>query len=118
MNLEKQVVSLELAQRLKELGVKQNAYFSWYKQSNFGNEYILSISGETNIENYSAFTSAEVGELLEKDVTYKFKNTGDEWYLCDNCENSTGADTEADARAKMLIYLIENNLIKLEDINV
>jgi hypothetical protein len=29
MQLEKQVCSLDLAKRLKELGVKQNAYYDW-----------------------------------------------------------------------------------------
>ena len=30
MELEKQVCSLDLAKRLKELGAKQNAYWTWY----------------------------------------------------------------------------------------
>ena len=31
ISLEKQVCNLELAKRLKELGVKQERYFDWYE---------------------------------------------------------------------------------------
>ena len=32
MTLEQQVCSLELAKRLKELGVKQESYFVWHRE--------------------------------------------------------------------------------------
>lgn len=34
MNLEQQVVSLELAKKLKELGVKQKSMFGWLIENN------------------------------------------------------------------------------------
>jgi hypothetical protein len=124
MKLELQVTSLELSKRLKELGVKQESVFWWN---------VLFNSGETELENFqryktsdgspcddsiSAFTVAELGEMLPagyasahgKDMKWicfcEFKRSGDEGYL-------KHGDTEADARAQMLIYLLENKLITL-----
>jgi hypothetical protein len=65
MKLEEQVVSLELARRLKELGVKQESAFYWYD-----GEMLFSRSplGQAHTYNetitFSAFTVAELGEIL------------------------------------------------------
>jgi hypothetical protein len=71
----------------------------------------------------SAFTVAELGELLKNTGVESgngyFRNTfwfKDKWYGTMDTKNedpAITADTEADARAKMLIYLLENNLITL-----
>jgi len=151
MKLEQQVVSLEIAKRLKELGVKQESLFYWRlgystsehfdkgvstgKVGEFGdykleysphpryrtadvkwNERDLAKLDETEL---SAFTVAELLDLLpastsivkKTDLPTKtkvryyaetFEYYNKDWYG----ENPT------DSLGKMLIYLLENNLIK------
>lgn len=140
MELNKQVCSLELAKKLKELGVKQESYFSWVISQDKEKRDIIQLrKTDIGIHNnplykmYHAFTVAELGEMLpvniEKDgVLY--------WLVCKkeflrNIERTpiyivsyesqlygeighTYLYTEADARAKMLVYLLENGLIKLD----
>jgi hypothetical protein len=137
--LEKQVCSLELAKRLKELDVKQESLFYWNTDKAFiGDEHMYVVCfGKTKnihaVDMYSAFTSAELGEMLpaiyptnEDDLTC-VKDIDGEW-SCGYQSYSEGsediwitkvffADTESNARAKMLIYLLENNLVNLKDIN-
>lgn len=124
MKLEQQVVSLELAKRLKELGVKQESYFCYALKE--ANEYGQSLeidnpplahkTGNWDTDTFvSAFTVAELGEMCPTYMqTYKAKDYP-EWY-CSTLSTRGGehqleANTEADARAKMLIYLIENGLM-------
>jgi hypothetical protein len=67
MKIEDQVCSLELAKRLKELGVKQESYFYWFVLVGIGtarlrnNEWRPEVSGEEPI---SAFTVSELMEML------------------------------------------------------
>lgn len=123
MKLEQQLVSLELAKKLKELGVKQESYFYW----DIHNELFVPLDSTLNpYTQCSAFTVAELGEMLpygcwtEKMMagmaSYKegrWRCTDDVNIGSDNKVLKMYADTEADARAKMLIYLVENNLITL-----
>lgn len=148
MILESQVCSLELVKKLKELGVKQESLFYYIELPylmNFNQETKEHTVLETTIElrfrrdihfareeiinHYSAFTVAELGEMLPDNFTtwveneklyrdhffheIKVKNE----YLIEYSVNdkphlsqSFKDINEADARAKMLIYLIENNL--------
>jgi len=122
MKLESQVVSLELAKKLKELGVEQESL--WYWKSRSYNNVVRSILVEgipklkDRVGYYSAFTVAELGEMLPKNRVSKHSETGN-WVCGVQPENSNGflnyavEKTEADARAKMLIYLLENKLINL-----
>lgn len=126
MKLEQQVVSLELAQKLKELGVKQEGNYMW---GNFSSQWGLMFR-EKQGDNFDywlksgyfpiAFTVAELGELLNE-ITTKI-DCGDSWYdkVGQTAKPTVGwggdlheetSDTEADARAKMLVYLLENNLL-------
>lgn len=113
MKLEDQVCSLELAKQLKELGVKQESIWYWHKYQDRDWEATLAES------DLSAFTVAELGEMLPEFVGSWREH--DNFWHCDNSELGENrrvwltfnADTEADARAKMLIYLIENKLIKI-----
>jgi hypothetical protein len=125
MKLENQVCSLELAKRLKELGVKQDSLFCWTTDLDI--EFL-----PTDIRNdhvvIAAFTVAELGEMLPKEINGFFftqiPTINNEWYLfyrhafstmnLDNEEIYSDDENEANARAKMLIYLIENDLIKKE----
>lgn len=129
MKLEDQVCSLELAKKLKELGVKQESLFVWIqrKPESANEEPHWYVKQEGNwpagmklYDSNSAFTVAELGEML-KGYGYATSQTipfADEnkWYCFVYEEDITDwddfADTEADARAKMLCYLIENGLFK------
>ena len=119
MTLERQVSSLALSQRLKELGVKQESLFFHEEDGR------ISYSRErTQLDQHcSAFTVAELGEMMDahsgKTNLLTRASLKGKWY-CEippsHIEQKTHceyADTEADCRAKMLIYLLENKLITL-----
>jgi hypothetical protein len=154
VNLEQQICSLELAKRLKALGVKQESYFYYSAcihclEKNDGVDYwdIGEDEGEYSSHiKYSAFTVAELGEMLPVYVEYN-KDTyeiticiSDKTYVSDmhneyefvldsprqyqltykwlsgtrSLRNYyTEFPKEADARAAMLIFLIENKLIEV-----
>ena len=69
MTLEQQVCSLELAKRLKELGVQQESYFNWILNAN-DNWLVWDDTMRSDYETgrekdaISAFTVAELGEML------------------------------------------------------
>jgi hypothetical protein len=156
MKLEQQICSFEHAKRLKELGVKQDSYAWWTqdKTPTNSNQYEYGIPQEqmrwrvfpyqqsklstsSVYEEYSAFTVAELGQLLPKDIYDGRKSWigsldlfvgGEDWGVgYTHGEQDSGNvvssykgkeiyvedATEADARAKMLIYLLENKLITL-----
>ena len=66
---------------------------------------------ESPINRVPAYTVAELGELLHYDSFGNMKKITDKDKPF--VFPAIGATTEADTRAKMLIYLIENNLITL-----
>lgn len=116
MNLAAQVASLDLCKRLKELGVKQEGFFYWVKMEEWQIGY-LNKDSWLDHEMCAAFTVAELGEMLPP-RTSSFKD--DRGWNCERDNNSdgyissSGGDTEADARAKYLLYLLENKLAKPE----
>ncbi len=127
MKLEQQVCSLELAKKLKELGIKQDAYFSWRCFDAGGPElsWIICKSDDfpekIGIANFgfgsaSAFSCVELGELLPNMVTMfrvhkKFDMHEGKWACGDELETSY-AVTEADSRAQFLIHLIEQGIVQ------
>lgn len=127
MPLEKQVASLELSKKLKELGMKQHdsAVFEWRpyaKGSSAEGEYYLVLVprrdgyGIYDSNGSAAFTVAELGEMLPYAGlgAYLIACKGrDDWSCAYGLQKTIFSGTEANARAKMLIYLIENNLIKI-----
>ena len=122
MKLEYQCVSLPLAKRLRELGVKQSSLFYWRDyNSDAGSELIFAPNvfhekAFTVYDYYSAFTVAELGVLLpeswqynmirfdRKEGAFEGEIMDDKYYQIDSLET--------DCRAKMLIYLLENGLLK------
>lgn len=123
MKLEQQVTSLELSKRLRELGVKQESYFTWI---DLGMQRGCELSiGGFDKDDVSAFTVAELGEMLPSSIMREQTVYGlacckhdEEWeILYDNTAigilKIEMADTEAEARGKMLVYLLENKLITL-----
>lgn len=123
MKLENQVVSLELAQKLRELGVKQESFAYWVGDKTYD------VHGESHRDYHlhyigfctggiSAYTAGELGEMLPVwTTTHIFSDDAEEGKYAVECIGThTGqfyANTEADARAEMLIYLLENKLITL-----
>ena len=118
MKLEDQVTNLELSKKLKKLGVKQESVFWW--------EHITEMATASGVQkaNYwritdgafrrgfvPAFTPAELGEKLP-DLAYSYKKSKDD-FVCEYIKYKLVeyAKTEANVRAKMLIYLIENKLL-------
>ena len=118
--LEKQVTSLKLSRRLKELKCQQDSLWYWGERTfDVGNDIISKSRLRSSAwkENCSAFTVAELGEMLPSSLKTdygswnylqitKAGNTK-EWLIAYFHDEIRGS-TEADARAKMLIYLIEN----------
>lgn len=129
MKLEKQVCSWEPAKLLKELGVKQDSLWYWNiyitgkEILSQGKQYEdeLALDGSYIKYSCSAYTVAELGEMLPDwvDFTQKHYNSTSKrtWYRCYTKEGMmwVDEDKEADARAKMLIWLIENKLIEAVD---
>jgi hypothetical protein len=119
LTLEQQVCSLESAKRLKELEVSQESLF-WHEYDQYGYSGIKHgcHDKERFWDIYSAFTVAELGLLLPKNYISKnsddYKWMGYWWDWACYKRIVEGCDNEAEARAKMLIYLLENKLIKLE----
>ncbi len=121
MELEKRVCSLELAHKLEKLGVEQHSMFFW----NLYNKSIM-FGSPVGVNYRSAFTVGELGEMLPD----KIINNGDEfefvgfrdlhdWIISyrklhiHSFLNIIRSNTEANARTKMLIWLIENKHIKI-----
>ncbi len=129
MKLVEQVVSLELAKKLKELGFKQESVWMWFDVG-LGYKLILKNRFTKKNAGISAFTVAELGEMLPRSITIEEKTSWIKIFKVFNTETNTNewilrydndwdkenlvticASPEANARAKMLIYLKEKGLI-------
>lgn len=150
MDLEQQVCSLELAKKLKDLSIKQKSLF-YINQDNqiLFAPNIFHENAVTLREYYSAFTVAELGNMLPKSIQIKTDKEEKEifsnfrlvtersliidedkptefWsvnYICDTTNQFRNwifdplltkaiyDKNEANVRAKMIIYLLENGLI-------
>ena len=119
MKLEDQVCSLELAKRLKKLGVKQKSYFFWVGREIWDecmqSDYETPSTPSRDKWN-SAFTVAELGEILPISTGYG-KNNPTTWSVY--YKNTSGElepnltdKYEANARAKMLLHLIEEGIVQ------
>jgi len=139
MKLEQQVTNLELSKKLKELGMGQESLF-WYAKTGYSgkhsflgtkrdmdrfkeHEYDDMPGANDTYDFISTFTVAELGEMLPFGTKSIHIDAWDETYqggktwMCNAPERKKRhieyADTEANARAKMLIYLMENDLIDI-----
>ncbi len=119
MKLEQQVCSLDLAKRLKKLGVRQESLYCWKHNtmSEHGpiDSWVVSQFPGLITSDYfvAAFTVAELGEMLPDAMSLTRRAVNGQWAYPDMQGVRKYAATEADARAKMLIYLLENKLITL-----
>jgi len=114
MELSKQVTSLELSKRLKELEIKQKSLWYWIEYKKGDWELYLkgteSFNFWRNKSRLSAFTVAELGEMLKEtrpELDNPFPSYGlitKRWFLLTE-DGNIEAKTEANARAKTIIYL-------------
>ncbi len=134
-----QVVSQPLAKKMKELGIEQESLFVWWSYGDewrVGDTSTQDLMDELHkdaykkdpslpeVERYYAYTVAELGEMLP----YSFLHKDKFWNLVEQKRlsgyliqykqmpnvdplHTVREAKEADARAKMLIYLVENNLL-------
>lgn len=129
MELENQVVSLELAKKMKELEFEQESCFWWFPFGGGVREWHISYlendmregwrtyrKNKPDSDFYAAYTVAELGILLGRWGKPQLHNGI--WIgelrggACGQIvTDEFKAETEVEARAKMLIYLKENNLI-------
>lgn len=121
MKKEDKICSFKLAKQLKFLGVKQDSLF--YHVEN--ELIILSFDGVIEKTNYSAFISCELDPYLP-DIISTFDENGDEdhiplyiqktangWCVSYPRITSHSDQNEANAKAKVLIDLIEQGYIKV-----
>jgi hypothetical protein len=140
MNLEQQVCSLELAKKLKSLGVKQESFFAWVYSPEPGREWEAHLISKDMTEypdkpylsqQACAFTVAELGDMIHNNVNewaqgwndsgcfYHFqygpKGAGSmmKTPMFGNKFSALDSETEADARAEFLIHLIKEGVVKV-----
>jgi len=119
MKLKSQVTSLELSKELKSAGYKQEGLWWWYKHDDKIKIIHPAMVKYMECDNYItqicvAPTVAELGDALPENIeSHKYNNK----YNCIALEKEDNkliynlwADTEADARAKMWLYLKEGLL--------
>lgn len=109
MKLEYQVCSLESAEKLKELRVKQESVFYYRLDGSIGMGFNSDVIDGKMVWNVSAFTVAELGKMLpDQYISTQVRNSYYCWELYKSPQHIVNGDTEANARAKMLIYILEN----------
>jgi len=122
MKLEEQNTSLELSKELKEAGYKQEGI--WWWKSDEGESYLVYFNSRYRFSKGKilavAPTVAELGEALrnfEKSdwrhkIIYEGTMTIYKNYDTRGIRKEIEADTEANARAKMWLYLKRKGLLK------
>lgn len=137
------VADLEYCKEIEKLGVKQKSLFYWsmagqtprvihfeYEEKRVNDYYTDSTLDTVHKRTYySAWTASELGEMLPYHYIVFGKLQFGEGYSCSISPSRNAkpeetvykfGKTEADARAKMLIYLLKNNIISiisLEEVN-
>lgn len=120
--MEAGVVGLELAMQIKEMNFKKESFFNWAKHKDLG--WIL-IQGRGAYEEdriVHAYTVAELGEIMKGRGmgVSAWSGIGNEWWIRGGVfvpekqqyDTTITAELEADVRAKMLIHLIKEGIIK------
>lgn len=132
-HLDNDVCSLNLAIRLKKLGVQQDSlfYYVWFPDTEeygccfrVNGFWVENHSGHSwkediNNRDISAFTTGELGGLLPKASNWSSgidaagvpdKYEPYEQFFCKSYTYDCVSGKEANARAKQLIFLLENKL--------
>lgn len=134
MKIEEQVCTLEQAKRLMELGITAPAFFCW--KYDYTPPIVISgrfkNTGQKHFgfnERPPAYTVAELGEMLPENngidyvYSYKVENAfgmgKTPWFINPPFSEIEKQNlfTEAQARAALLIHLLESNLLTADVVN-
>lgn len=142
MEINKQVCNLEWSKKLDEIMPRQESLFAYYGNAGRWSDAIVDMAMYKDADEdfrkhklLPAYTVAELGEMLPTNIIKEGRLV---WLVCKKefifneektpvftCEysNNEGLDeghttayTEANARAKMLHYLLSNGLLQVKDI--
>jgi len=123
--IEKEVPSVELCKKLKELGYPQTSG-GWYWRYRLPQKWELTFfytgeRGAIPFEEYiKAPTCREMGEFFPPMIDtvrlpLDYPQYAGKFCCLRKGKIETVADTEAEARAKMLIWLVENGYVKFQN---
>lgn len=133
MKLEDQVCTISQGQHLQKLGLTATGRFMWRETGNvdpYAPQECIDRYDKESYENIGicfAYTVAELGVMIAGAINSDNMKTNDyprcdhrneyKWYLPNKFKVYQHFDTEAQARAAMLIYLQENKLITPSSVN-
>lgn len=135
MNIEKQVCTLEQARKLSVLNIKYGALYSWVYDTVNERWDISTMPVEAHElinkerECYPAFTVAELGVMLPKDVCVLYNQVHNCWMayqIIDGClteieglhyTNVYGFNTQAEGLAELLIYRLKKLTLHADEVN-
>lgn len=126
MKLEDQVISLDAAKKLKDLGIIQDSIYWW--DENDKEIYGSSDGSAKDLGCCSAYTVAELGIMLPEWVYSKLNSGGGEKWCCMMVESHVRipkkirlkdfyAKTESEARGAMLIHLLSKKILTIKKVN-
>ena len=129
--LDKMVTSLETSKKIQALGFLQETHFYWTDLEHIGEGHVIRAHESGWYVTYGsleelekghyipAYTSSEIAEMLPYNYTTERLDGSIANFACNKPESKDDADdgyiiyadTEAESRGKMLIYLKEQNLL-------
>ena len=138
MKLQDQVTSLELSKQintlLKEKGMEvRESLFYWIENSVVKSDTQIKLKTECGswkhskkiqnggcIKYFPAYTCSELGEMLPGNCISHKSKIDDKWFCTKEYEKESPhhyveEDTEVEARGRMLVYLLSNNLLKSDE---
>lgn len=122
MDISEQVATFEQSKKLVELGVKLDTYFRFVEYLD-GSVSILprglwsDLRKGDVINTTPTCTVAELGVLIPHNYLFCVFKEPTDW-CCITRKKETFYATEAEARATLLIWLIENNRLQIEDLKL
>ena len=117
MELSQQLTSLETSRRLQELGVPQKSIFRYCEYQEMA---MTNIEYDSDGDELSAFTFAELGKLLPEFIVNRRDNLYSVIYVITGMNDSSKSvstqvtrDNLAEALGIIIAYLLENKLITI-----
>lgn len=123
MKIENQVCTLEQAKRLKELGITKISENNedesgFYYVNDDSLQFYSREDGFPSMSCKAAFTVAELGIMLGILLEFVHRLTDTYvWYWNTTITDGIDYKHEAEARAALLIYLLETNVISPDEVN-